>query len=187
MRSTHHHELALLLASLPRMVSYPILHGLREAVLGRISEMVSRMGKRQGSSHIYTRKELPEGMGASLDAMVDGLLFNELQRRRSFLPMIRVTIELIPGGMENHPRRRVLGTLEIANDNTGTADIGNYTATLHAEYTGPDGRKGRIQNFRRQRQSAWSLVGAALKLFGHTKHSVKPIEQQTELWKQNDS
>lgn len=85
--------------------------------------------------------------------------------------MIRVTVELISAVHQS--RNRTLGTLEIANDGSGGPKIGNYDATLHAEYTPPEGRKCRITAFRRQRQSVWSLVGAALKTMGHTKHVSK--------------
>lgn len=87
--------------------------------------------------------------------------------------MIRVTIELIPGGVEDHAERRVLGTMEIDNDCTGDMQTGHYNGVLHAEYTLPEGRKGYVENFHRQRQSVWSLVGAFLKLWGHTKHPPK--------------
>lgn len=79
--------------------------------------------------------------------------------------MIRVTLELIPKGCE--ARKRTLGTIEIANDCTGTEQVGNYHGRLHAEYTGKDGRIGVVKNFCRQRQSAWSLVGAFLKQWNH--------------------
>lgn len=83
--------------------------------------------------------------------------------------MIRVTVELIPHGVEDHPRRRVLGKMEIANDGSGTEEIGNYKGTLHAEYTSPAGRPGKLFGFRRQRQSVWTLIGAFLKKWGHAK------------------
>jgi hypothetical protein len=83
--------------------------------------------------------------------------------------MIRITAELIPGGDAKSPRRRVLGTIDIANDGSGDGEIGNYDGTLHAEYTGPNGRPGRITGFRRQRQSVWTLVGAFLKKWNHAK------------------
>lgn len=82
--------------------------------------------------------------------------------------MIRVTIELVPKGDET--RKRVLGTMVVCNDGTGNELLGNYNGTLHAEYTGSGGRPGRVMNFRRTRQSVWSLVGAFLKLWGHTRH-----------------
>lgn len=81
--------------------------------------------------------------------------------------MIRVTIELLSA--VDAQRNRTLGTLEIANDGTGSKELGNYDATLHAEYTPPEGRKARVINFRRQKQSVWTLVGAVLKRCGHTK------------------
>lgn len=65
--------------------------------------------------------------------------------------MIRVTIQLLPKG--DVTRARTLGSMDIVNDATGTEDLGNYDATLHAEYTPPEGRKVRVINFRRQRQS----------------------------------
>ncbi len=85
--------------------------------------------------------------------------------------MIRVTVELVSAVHES--RNRTLGTLEIANDGTGDGEIGNYSATLHAEYTPADGRKCKVTGFRRQKQSVFSLIGAALKQMGHTKHVSK--------------
>ena len=85
--------------------------------------------------------------------------------------MIRVTIELISAVSAS--KNKTLGILDIANDGTGDQEIGNYVATLHAEYTQPNGRECRILGFLRHRQSVWSLVGAALKQMGHTKHVLK--------------
>ena len=42
--------------------------------------------------------------------------------------MIRVTIELIPFG--NEARKRVLGTMVLVNDGTGSAQTGNYNCFL---------------------------------------------------------
>jgi hypothetical protein len=83
--------------------------------------------------------------------------------------MIRVTVQLIPKG--DVSRAKTLGVMDIANDGTGDDSVGNYGGTLHAEYTGPSGRAGRVEKFFRRRQSVWSLVGAFLKLWGHTRHS----------------
>jgi hypothetical protein len=83
--------------------------------------------------------------------------------------MIRVTVELLPHGDEAHKRQ--LAVMEIANDGTGNVSTGNYRGTLHAEYTPEKGRHGQVFEFHRQRQSVWSLVGAFLKLWGHTSHS----------------
>lgn len=89
--------------------------------------------------------------------------------------MIRVTVELVSAISPD--RSRVLGTIEIANDATGSAEVGNYTGTLHAEYTGASGRKGRLLNFNRRKQSVFSLVGGFLKLWGHTGHSPKEMSK----------
>lgn len=85
--------------------------------------------------------------------------------------MIKVIVELWPRGDES--KKKTLGTLSIANDGTGDSNIGNYQGVLVSEYT--NGRKGRVFNFKRQEQSVWSLIGAFLKLFGHTKHSPKDM------------
>lgn len=82
---------------------------------------------------------------------------------------------MVPHGIEGAKRK--LAVMEIANDRTGTRTLGNYKGTLHAEYTPPEGRKGKVTGFHRQNQSVWSLVGAFLKLFGHTKHSPKNMEK----------
>lgn len=87
--------------------------------------------------------------------------------------MIRVTVEMIPQGSEE--RKRTLATMEIANDGTGDQFTGHYNGTLHAEYTVSSGRKGRVINFNRKGQSVWSLIGAFLKMWGHTKHSPKNL------------
>lgn len=89
--------------------------------------------------------------------------------------MLRVTVQLIPHGDES--RARTLGVMEIANDGTGTTESGSYDGVLHAEYTGASGRAGRVTGFNRKAQSVWSLVGAFLKLWGHTKHSPSLMEK----------
>lgn len=43
--------------------------------------------------------------------------------------MIRCTIEIIPGGVEDHTRREVIGVIEIANCG-GTAETGHYRFVL---------------------------------------------------------
>lgn len=87
--------------------------------------------------------------------------------------MIRVTVELVSAVAPS--RSRILGQIEIANDATGSVDVGNYTGTLHAEYTGTNGRKGAVKNFNRRKQSVFSLIGAFLKLWGHTGHPPKDM------------
>ena len=92
--------------------------------------------------------------------------------------MILVTILLVPHG--DLKKSSVIGTIEIANDGTGDARTGNYDGTLHAEYTGADGRKGRVENFDRRGKSVWSLVGAFLKLWGHSKHPAANLVEQNQ-------
>lgn len=55
--------------------------------------------------------------------------------------MIRITMELLPFGFEQG--KRTLGVIEVANDGTGTAAIGNYTYRLsHAgRYYNPKTKK----------------------------------------------
>ena len=72
--------------------------------------------------------------------------------------MIRVIVQLCPHGNTEHVQ--VLGTMEICNVG-GNLDIGEYDGVLYAEYTPQEGRRGHVKNFRRRRQSVWSLVGAA--------------------------
>lgn len=90
--------------------------------------------------------------------------------------MIRITVEMIPHGDES--KKRPLAMMEIANDGTGDDTTGNYCAVMVAEYT--SGRKGSVTQFNRQTQSVWSLVGAFLKLFGHTKHSPKLMTEERQ-------
>lgn len=84
--------------------------------------------------------------------------------------MIRLTMEIVPRGDES--KKFTAGTLEIANDCTGTEELGNY----HVKITGPvhngDGRaapdefwgKFRLEGFHRPR-GWWSCVKEALLKF----------------------
>lgn len=92
--------------------------------------------------------------------------------------MIRVIVLMVPKGDES--RACELARMDIANDGTGSEEQGSYDGTLYAEYC-RGGRKGRVENFRRRRQSVFSLVGAFLKLWGHTKHSVRELPPQGEF------
>lgn len=79
--------------------------------------------------------------------------------------MLRITIELVPGGDET--RKRHLGTAEIINDASGNIDLGNYTVRL-SRMGNPTAtwRCGRVKGFRRQVYGPWDLlylaIGAAL-------------------------
>lgn len=75
--------------------------------------------------------------------------------------MIRVSIELIPGGIG--PGRH-LGTICIANDRTGSNSIGNYRAELSRR--GEPRRKWRdakVRGFPRQRLGAYDLLFRVLR------------------------
>ena len=74
--------------------------------------------------------------------------------------MIRITVELIPFGQEDHPRRQVLGTGKIANVG-GTDVLGEYIFEFH-DKGGRTWKSGQIHNFPRQRFLAWDLLYRAL-------------------------
>ena len=78
--------------------------------------------------------------------------------------MLKVTLELLPQGDEG--AKQLLGTCYIINDGTGTAEAGNYRATVyhtsnvlhkrHDDYT--------VRVFKHTRaQSPWKLVRKVLK------------------------
>ena len=75
--------------------------------------------------------------------------------------MIRVTIELLPAG--NESRKRHLGTVDIANDGTGTRGLGNYNVRL-SRRGNPDStwKTERINGFRRLKFGAYELLLLAL-------------------------
>ena len=63
--------------------------------------------------------------------------------------MIRVTIELVPFGIES--RKKVIKRMIIANDGTGTPRRGNYVYHY--------GRKeGELKNFPRKSYNVWKLI-----------------------------
>ena len=70
--------------------------------------------------------------------------------------MIKVTVELLPGGGEEG--RKVLSEVFIYNDLTGTLRRGNYRVKRHR--FGPD--DAQVLNFPRQSYSALELVRRAL-------------------------
>lgn len=74
--------------------------------------------------------------------------------------MIRVTIEMIPGGL-GEPRH--MGTIEIANDSTGTIEKGNYKVRL-APFGKPAGSwmRGVVKNFCRKTRGPYDLLLQAL-------------------------
>ncbi|MFK4136849.1 hypothetical protein ACI2KR_31980 [Pseudomonas luteola] len=74
--------------------------------------------------------------------------------------MIRITIEMIPKGVGT-PRH--LGTINIANDGTGTPERGNYKVKL-AKFGKPEGTwmRGVVKNFCRKTKGPYDLLLQAL-------------------------
>ena len=80
--------------------------------------------------------------------------------------MLRVTIELVPFGIEEH--RKLLGMIGIVNDGSGSLDVGNYDIALSDE--GPftrDGktrnwRRAKLKNFKRRQYGPYHILLAAL-------------------------
>jgi hypothetical protein len=76
--------------------------------------------------------------------------------------MIRVTIELLPLGLEKNKRH--LGTAEIWNDVTGDNQTGNYKFKLSKwGDVKATWKSGEIKGFPRQARGAWDLLYLCLK------------------------
>lgn len=71
--------------------------------------------------------------------------------------MIRITVELLPGG--DASRARHLGTATIANDATGDARTGNYVFTL-SKWGRPKvvWKRGAVRGFPRLARGPWDLL-----------------------------
>ena len=79
--------------------------------------------------------------------------------------MIRVTVELIPGGWEDSPGRNEIGRMEIANDGTGDEKTGNYDIDLFRRGSSTAiQRVGYVDNYPRKSASIWKLVKRALEV-----------------------
>lgn len=74
--------------------------------------------------------------------------------------MIRITIELVPYGIED--KKEVLHVGEIWNDATGTPTSGNYCYRLKARQSNRIFKHGSIQGFPRKHLSAWYLLKLVL-------------------------
>jgi len=70
--------------------------------------------------------------------------------------MIRITVELVPFGVEE--QARTLCTAKIANDGTGSKTRGNYRYRFEQVGRNAAWRKGRVTGFRRKREHVWRLV-----------------------------
>ena len=74
--------------------------------------------------------------------------------------MLRVTIELVPWGIES--RAKVIATGTIANTGTGTPTSGDYRIELR-DAAGRKWKSGSITGFPRKRLLAWHLLYRAWK------------------------
>jgi hypothetical protein len=74
--------------------------------------------------------------------------------------MLRITIELLPGGSE--ARKRTLATGTITNLGTGSPTQGNYFADLR-DAAGRPWRHVTLNSFPRKRLLAWDLLYRVLK------------------------
>lgn len=75
--------------------------------------------------------------------------------------MIRVTVELVPKGVESS--KRTLATGEIFNTGKGTKDFGIYGFRLFGR-SGQVMREGALGAFLRLKFSVWWLVAGVLKI-----------------------
>ena len=75
--------------------------------------------------------------------------------------MLRITIELVPHGIES--RARVIAVGKIANNATGTPRLGNYTFELSkCGQVKQCSRSGNVLGFPRERFNAWHLLRTVL-------------------------
>ena len=75
--------------------------------------------------------------------------------------MIRVTIHILPMG--DAERARHLGTIDIANDGTGTAEHGNYKVRLSKFKSAHSlWREGAVRGFPRRTRGPYDLLLRAL-------------------------
>ena len=77
--------------------------------------------------------------------------------------MIRVTVELVPFGIEENKKH--LGTAIISNDGTGSHASGNYDIVLSKWNNKEDEvwKRDRVEGFNRLFKGAWDLLYIALK------------------------
>jgi len=93
----------------------------------------------------------------------ESLLRDARRLLREDAQVIRVTVEIVPLGIEAH--KRVLGTMTIINDGTGDTYNGNYdvrkrsgAGTLRNETK----VIGRVEGFKRRSHTVWQLLALAL-------------------------
>lgn len=75
--------------------------------------------------------------------------------------MLRITIELLPGGDDSAPQH--LGTGYITNDGKGTQGSGNYDCSFSKWRSAEVWRRGRVVGFPRKTRGPWDLLYRALR------------------------
>lgn len=95
--------------------------------------------------------------------------------------MIRVTIEILPKGDES--KKRHIGTVEIANDGTGSSSMGNYLIRL-AKFGSAKQTwlHGKLKGFDRVRRGPYDLLLQSLltTLGPRNTEALKEYKQQTQ-------
>ncbi len=91
--------------------------------------------------------------------------------------MLRVTVELVPFGDEQHKRK--IAEMVIANDMSGGYDTGGYQAwTAADDWSGDKAMFGKLDKFNR-RLSVWELIRLVLECIRLEKH--KPDKDKNSI------
>lgn len=80
--------------------------------------------------------------------------------------MLRVTVELVPFGVES--KKHEIAKMEIINDGTGTNTKGNYDVRVFVRNSKHVMRKGKVSEHSRLAESVWTLVDKAIRSAGYT-------------------
>ena len=75
--------------------------------------------------------------------------------------MIRITVEMLPGGSETRKKTLVVGKITNTLDSPLRPRLGNYDVTLRNK-NGRRYRGGRIVGWPRTRRHIWALVHTAI-------------------------
>jgi hypothetical protein len=76
--------------------------------------------------------------------------------------MLRITIELVPHGVES--AAKTLHVAKIWNDGSGNLASGNYEARLSTRGNRSVWKAVRVEGFKRKRLLAWDLLYRVLKI-----------------------
>lgn len=71
--------------------------------------------------------------------------------------MLKVTVELVPFGIEDHPRRREIATMKIGLQRVREG-VGEYVSTLEVDERGPQPQQHIVRVFHRRAKGAASLI-----------------------------